>query len=114
MNLSKKLKLQVTFIVACSLLTILLLGCSENKKQYVPDIREFITDTISLPFNINEHIYFWRFKHITGSNEIITYIKNNNFTLYKYNIQKKQIIDSIPLRKYKPIFVDYVYQGEDS
>lgn len=110
----KNLILRATYIVAWSIITILFLGCSENKKKSIPDIRELITDTISLPFNINENIYFWRLKHIKNSDEIITYIKDSNFTLYKYSIPKNQIIDSIPLRKYKPIFVDYVYQGEDS
>lgn len=110
----KKIKLQAIILIACSFFSILLFGCSENKRNNVSDIRKHITDTISLPFHINQGPYFWRIKSIEDSAEIITYLKNDNFTLYRHNISKNKTIDSFSLRKYQPIFVDYVYQGMDS
>src|SRR5690554_2498827 len=110
----KKIKLQAIILIACSFFSILLCGCSENKRNHVSDIRKHITDTISLPFHINQGPYFWRIKSIEDSAEIITYLKNDNFTLYRHNISKNKTIDSFSLRKYQPIFVDYVYQGMDS
>lgn len=114
MMIFKYSKLSVTYIVACSLFILFSIGCSENKKQSIPDIREFITDTISLPFNINKEIHFWRLKHVSDSNGIISYLTRNNFILYKYSIPKQQIIDSISLEKYRPIYVDYEFINEDS
>jgi len=114
MTTFKNLILRATYIVAWSIITLLLFGCSNIKTQNVSDIRDLITDTISLPLNIEERIYFWNIKNIEGTDEVVSYLKDNNFTLYQYSIPKERIIDSISLLKYKPLFVDYAFQGLDT
>lgn len=111
----KKIKLQAIILIACSFLSILLFGCSENKRNKVYDIKELIIDTIAIPINIENSTYFGKINFIKDANdEVLSFLIKNNFMLYKYSITQETFIDSISFQKYEPIFVDYAFQGMDS
>lgn len=114
MIMNKPLKILSTPLVLSILLLITLSSCSQSEKRTVFDIKEFITDTITVPTHINDRIYFWQVRHIENSDEVITYLKDSDFMLYKYSIPKKEVLDSVSFKKFRPIYTDYLYKGEDS
>jgi hypothetical protein len=84
------------------------ISCSQQEKKSLPTINEFIADSIYMPVSLADH-FESRVKEVEEmpeGDEIVMFVKSNDFKAYFYNMTTEIYIDSIPLVEYANDYID--------